>query len=157
MWKVSKAAATGLALAGVGLSATANAQVLYGGKDQNIERGMHALKQGDLEQAAKHLTRASRTNLGSGRLVPVLNNLCAINYALGNLDAAEQACDRAIGEDKLFWRAYVNRGNVFKAKGDYAAAHEDYSRAAGIHDGPMPQQALARLEAEYQTLVAEVK
>lgn len=147
-----------VAVMSFGGGATAQSvKTIYVGQDVNIERGMSALRSGDLDGALKHLRRAARGDIGTERLVPVLSNICAIEYARGELDAAEEACDRAINEDRSFWRAYVNRGNVHKSRGDYAAAKSDYERAAGIDRNDLSVQALASLEAYADKLVAEAK
>ncbi|WP_262689491.1 tetratricopeptide repeat protein [Kordiimonas aestuarii] len=160
MFKFSKTLTIAAGLAAASFTGGAHAQsvkTIYVGQDMNIERGMNALRSGDLDGAAKHLQRAARADIGNERLVPVLSNLCAVDYARGNLDAAEKACDRAIGEDKLFWRAYVNRGNIHKARGDFVAAQADYKRAVRIDDNELVQRALASLEAHKDKLLAEAK
>ncbi len=160
MFGFSRKAAMAATVAVMALTTGVSAQAvktLYVGQDMNIERGMNALKAGKLEEALKHLGRAARADIGTERLVPVLSNICAIEYARGNLDAAEQACDRAIGEDRTFWRAYVNRGNVHKARGDYEAARADYERAVGVDGNDLAVQALVSLDAHADKLVAEAK
>ncbi|WP_417460994.1 hypothetical protein [Kordiimonas sp.] len=161
MFKISKAVAiAGLVFAVSVVSVNAEAQstkTLYLSENGNLERGMESLRQGNLKSAAKHLRRAVRADLGTERLVPALSNLCAVEYALGELASAEEHCSRAIGEDRHFWRAYVNRGNVYKAKGSYEAAHADYRRAEDISSNDLTVSALASLEADHNRLVAEAK
>lgn len=158
MWKNSKKLIAGVALAVVSVSTTVSADTLYFSNDRNMERGMEALMQGELQTASKYLGRAAKTDLGKERLVPVLSNLCAVDYALGKLDSAQEACDRAIQEDRHFWRAYVNRGNVHKAKGHFEEAREDYTRALRINpNGQLPKDALARLMEEQPKYFAEAK
>ncbi|MCJ9429126.1 hypothetical protein [Kordiimonas marina] len=140
----------------VGVSAQgAEAQVLYLTKDRNYEVAMQAMKAGDLETAADRFERAVSFDIGSARLLPMLNNLCAVNYVLGHLDKAKEACDRAIREDRHYWRAYVNRGNVFKAEGDLKAARADYRYAVRLAPkADLPRQALARLDNHREQLLA---
>ncbi|SDE37381.1 tetratricopeptide repeat protein [Kordiimonas lacus] len=158
MWTTRKSLVAGAVLAVASFSAAANAQTFYAGPDRNIERGTDALMQGDLKTASKYFHRAAETNLGKERLVPLLNNLCAVDYALGKLDSAEEACSRAIAEDRHFWRAYVNRGNVLKAKGEYADAHQDYAKAVRLKPkSDIAQRALARLQEEQPKLFAAAK
>jgi len=155
MWTTSKTLVAGAVLAVASFSAAANAQTYYAGPDRNIERGTEAMMQGDLETASKFFHRAADSNLSKGRLVPLLNNLCAVDYALGKLDSAQEACTRAIAEDRRFWRAYVNRGNVLKAKGDYSDAHRDYAKAVSLKPkSGIAQRALARLQEEQPKLFA---
>ncbi|WP_417449705.1 tetratricopeptide repeat protein [Kordiimonas sp.] len=160
MFKLTKSIAVGAVFAVASLTGGAEAQTvktLYFGQDANIERGMNALRSGDLDGAAKHLRRAVKADIGRDRLVPALNNLCAIDYARGNLDEAKGACDRAIREDKMFWRAYVNRGNVHKARGDLTAAQADYERAARLDDNALSRQALATLQGDRKRLLADAQ
>lgn len=158
MFKISKAVAVASLLVAVSGVAEAQAtKTLYLSENGNLERGMESLRQGNLEAAAKHLRRAVRADLGTERLVPALSNLCAVEYALGELAEAEKHCSKAIGEDRHFWRAYVNRGNVYKAQGSYDAAYADYSRAADISSNDLTVNALASLEADQDRLVAQAK
>jgi len=142
----------------IGVSAPgAEAQGLYLTKDRNYEVAMQAMKAGDMVTAADRFERAVSFDIGSERLLPMLNNLCAVNYVLGRLDNAKAACDRAIQEDRHYWRAYVNRGNVFKARGDLKAARADYSYAVRLAPkANLPKQALARLDNDRDTLMAGV-
>lgn len=149
MWTIPKGLVAAAALTIAGFSTMAQAQTYYMGKDSNIERGTKAMMKGNLETASRYLGRAAQTDLGHDRLVPVLNNLCAVDYALGKLESAEAACSRAISEDRHFWRAYVNRGNVLKAKGQFDAARDDYAKAVRLNpNGELPKRALARLMEE---------
>jgi len=158
MMTFTKTLIAGAVLAAAGLSQGADAQTLYMRHDRDMQRGNAAMLAGDLDAAAKYLRRAAKKDLGPQRLVPTLNNLCAVDYALGNLDSAEEACSRAIGEDRYFWRAYVNRGNVRKARGDYQSAQADYEKAVRLKPGAdMPKRALARLISEQPKLVAEAR
>ncbi|NVJ98316.1 MAG: hypothetical protein HWE25_09195 [Alphaproteobacteria bacterium] len=154
----SKKLIAGVALAVAGLSVGANAQTLYMQKNRNMERGMEAMMAGDLEGASRYLARAAKADLGKPRLLPVLNNLCAVDYALGKLDSAEEACTRAIAEDRFFWRAYVNRGNVFKAQGRFEDAQADYAKAGRLKpESSLPGKALARLKEEQPKLFADAR
>lgn len=161
MFKVSRTvAAAGVMLAVSGVSFHAEAQstkTLYLSENGNLERGMKSLQQGNLVLAVKHLRRAVRADLGTERLVPALSNLCAAEYALGDLDMAEKHCNEAIGEDRHYWRAYVNRGNVHKAKGRREAAHADYLRAESISSNDLTVKALASLEPNPERRVAQAK
>lgn len=151
----AKLLAIGLGIAAFG--GAANAQVLYMAKDLNYEKAMSALKSGDLETASLHLHKAASFDIGAERLLPVLNNLCAVEYALGRLDSAEAACDRALSEDRHYWRAYVNRGNILKARGNLDGARADYARAVKLSGGAdLPVELLARLDSGEERLVANV-
>jgi tetratricopeptide (TPR) repeat protein len=155
---LTKTLMAGALLVTGGISQAADAQTLYMRADRDMTRGTEALMAGDLENASLHLSRAVRKNLGPERLVPALNNLCAVDYALGKLDSAEAACTRAVAEDRHFWRAYVNRGNVRKARGEYVLARADYEKAVRLKPASdLPKRALARLMEEQPTLMADAR
>lgn len=156
--KKSKKLVATVALAVAGLSAGASAQTLYLENNRNMDRGMKAMMAGDLERASTYLARAAKADLGKPRLVPVLNNLCAVDYALGKLETAEEACTRAIAEDRFFWRAYVNRGNVYKAQGLFKDAQADYAKAVRLKpESELPKRALSRLMEEQPKLMANAQ
>lgn len=139
----------------VALSSASQAQVIYGAQDSNLTRAMSALKSGEFERAATYYRRAVRTDLGEARLVPALNNLCAVEYAIGNYDEAEKVCSKAIGEDRHYWRAYVNRGNAHVALGNDEAAHKDFQKAVKFNPrASIAKNALAQFESSQATLLA---
>jgi len=81
----------------------------------------------------------------------------------GELDLALKEYERALRKDGKFYRARVNRGNVFLAKKEYGKAREEYLLAlelrpgdaeatnnlswAAIFSGEEVDEALARMEA----------
>lgn len=139
----------------VALSSASQAQVIYGAQDSNLTRAMSAIKAGEFERAATYYKRAVRTDLGTARLVPALNNLCAVEYAIGNYNEAEKACSLAIGEKRSFWRAYVNRGNARVALGKNEAAHKDFLKAVKFNPkANIAKNALAQFESSQATLLA---
>ncbi|WP_262695462.1 tetratricopeptide repeat protein [Kordiimonas aquimaris] len=139
----------------VALSSVSHAQVIYGAQDSNLTRAMSAMKAGEFESAATYYRRAVRTDLGAARLVPALNNLCAVEYAIGNYSKAEKACSEAIGENRHYWRAYVNRGNARVALGNDEAAHKDFLKAVKFKPGAsIAKNALAQFESKQATLLA---
>lgn len=158
MKTLTKMLIAGVVLSAGMLSQGASAQTLYMQKDRDMQRGTDAMLAGELETASKYLRRATKKDLGPLRLVPTLNNLCAVDYALGKLDSAERACSRAIGEDRYFWRAYVNRGNVRKALGDHQLAKADYEKAVRLKpDADLPKHALARFIKELPKQMADAR
>ncbi len=158
MKTLTKTLIVGISMTAGVLQQAANAQTLYMLHDRDMQRGTEAMLAGELETASKYLRRAAKKDLGPLRLVPTLNNLCAVDYALGKLESAEQACTRAIGEDRFFWRAYVNRGNVRKALGDYQLAKADYEKAIRLKpDADLPKRALARFIEEQPKQMADAR
>ncbi len=134
------------------------AQVFYAGEDANLSRAERAMRTGDLETASQYYKRAVNTDPGIERLVPALNNYCAVDYAIGNLDAAEKACTRALREDRQYWRAYVNRGNVRAALGKTLEARADFDKALRLKpNSKVALAALARFEKGPDVLVASNK
>jgi len=139
------------------VSSTSQAQVIYGHENSNLTRANSAMMAGELETASQHFRRAVKANLGSERLVPALNNYCAVEYAINNLENAEKVCSQAIGEDRRYWRAYVNRGNVRTALGKLDAARADYEKAVKLKpNSKMAREALASFQKPNPTLLAEV-
>lgn len=158
MKTLTKTLIAGIALTASVLPQAASAQTLYMLHDRDLQRGTEAMLAGELETASKYLRRATKKDLGPLRLVPALNNLCAVDYALGKLESAEQACTRAIAEDRYFWRAYVNRGNVGKSLGDYQRAKADYEKAVRLKpDADLPKRALARFIEEQPQQMADAR
>lgn len=157
MLKISNAI-LGVALITVGLFAPVKAQVFYFSEDSNIKQAEKAIRSGDLVNASRYYHRAVLSRLGKERLLPTLNNICIIDYALKEYQQAKDACSAAIREDRKFWQAYVNRGNVKRAMGDIYGAEEDYKRAVRLNPHKkVAQQALDNLMAANKHLVAEAK
>lgn len=154
MFRYAKAI-TLAAAALITVSVTSHAQVIYGAQDANLTHAMKAMRAGEFERAALFYNRAVRTDLGIERMVPALNNLCAVEYAIGNHEKAEKACSNAIGYDRLYWRAYVNRGNARVSLGKINEAHKDFQKAVKINGrAKIARNALAQFENNKQTLLA---
>lgn len=140
---------------GLTIAGASSAQTLVFHNNSAVERAGQALQAGNLEKARVLYKRATRSNLAEGERAPVYNNLCAVEYALGNFEAAETACDNAIGEDRRYWRAYVNRGNARTQLGKKQDARLDYEKAVRIRpSSKVANRALARFDAEAKTLLA---
>ena len=114
-------------------SNASQAQTIYGHENSNLTRANTSMMAGDFETASKYFKRATKANLGQERLVPALNNYCAVEYALGRYESAETVCSSAIGEDRRYWRAFVNRGNARSALGKFEGAQADFKRAIEIN------------------------
>lgn len=139
------------------VSTGGQAQVIYGHENTNLSRANSAMMAGDLEVASLNFKRAIKANLGSERLIPALNNYCAVEYAINNLESAEKICSEAIGKDRRYWRAYVNRGNVRAALGKMDAARADFEKAVKLKPGSrLAQNALASFQKPTPNLLAEV-
>ncbi|MBO6503337.1 MAG: tetratricopeptide repeat protein [Kordiimonadaceae bacterium] len=144
-------------MAGVLLVSTgaSQAQVIYGQENSNLTRANQSMMAGDLESASKYFRRAVKANLGHERLVPTLNNYCAVEYAIGNFENAEKVCSEAISNDRRYWRAYVNRANVRAALGDAEGAAADYDKALSIKpNSRIAADAFAKFQAKNATLLA---
>lgn len=57
---------------------------------------VRAFQDGDFERSAAYSRRALEDGMSKTRRAIVYNNLCAAEAALGNMDAAAQACDKAL-------------------------------------------------------------
>ena len=94
---------------------------VYGARDiadGNYERGIDRLS----------------SRLGKGRQplsvkVPILIDLCAAYTVTRQLDKAKDTCDKAVESGWYSGIAYNNRGAFNIAKGNYAAASEDFRQA----------------------------
>ncbi len=155
MFRMVKAVAvmTGVLLVSTGAS---QAQIIYGQENSNLTRATQSMMSGDLESASKYFKRAVKANLGQERLVPALNNYCAVEYAIGNLENAEKVCSEAISNDRRYWRAYVNRANVRAELGNAGGAAADYGRALSIKpNSRIAAEAFASFRAKNATLLAQ--
>lgn len=114
------------------ISTTGQAQVIYGHENTNLTKANKAMIAGELETASKYFRRAVKADLGQEKMIKALNNFCAVEYAIGNYESAEKVCSKAIGEDRRYWRAYVNRGNARVALGNTVDAKLDYERAVKL-------------------------
>jgi tetratricopeptide (TPR) repeat protein len=142
----------------IAASTMAQAQVFYVNEDTNLQRAEGAMRAGDLENASKYFKRAVNANLGVERLVPALNNYCAVDYAIGNLEEAEKSCTRALREDRQYWRAYVNRANVRASLGKNDQAHADYQKALRLKpDSIVAKAAFEKFVTGKDVLVASVQ
>ncbi len=140
----------------VALGSNAQAQVIYGHENTNLTRANQAMLAGELEVASRYFGKAIKANLGHEKLVPALNNYCAVEYALGNFENAEKVCSEAISEDRRYWRAYVNRGNARAAIGKVEQAKADYERAVKIKPGSkIANNALASIQGSKGILLAK--
>lgn len=148
----------GLAVAGtlfMAVTGAASAQTLNFNNNSTLVRAGTALLAGKLETARTHYKRALRSNLAAKDLAPAYNNLCAIEFTLGNLEAAEKACSNSIGEDRRYWRAYVNRGNARLALGLEEQARTDFEKAVQIKPkAQVAVRALARVNQPTERLLA---
>ena len=155
MFRIVKVAAL-VAGAMIVASGASQAQTIYGHENSNLTRANTAMMAGDFESASKYFGRAVKANLGEERLVPALNNYCAVEYALGRYENAEEVCSIAIGEDRRYWRAFVNRGNARSALGKLEEAKADFERAIDINPkSKIANSALISFQAKNGTLLAE--
>ncbi len=139
-------------------STTGQAQVIYGHENSNLAQANKAMMAGELKTASKYFGRAVKANLGEEKMVTALNNFCAVEYAIGHNENAEKVCSQAIGEDRRYWRAYVNRGNARAALGKQLEAEQDYERAIALKPGSrIAKNALASFRANTSTQLAKAQ
>ncbi len=113
-------------------STVSQAQVIYGNENSHLTRATQSMMAGEFETASRHFSRAVRANLSDEKLVSALNNYCAVEYALGNFEKADEICTKAVAKDRRYWRAYVNRGNARAALGQIDDAKHDLERAVAL-------------------------
>lgn len=138
------------------VSTVSQAQVIYGHENSNLTRANQAMMAGEFETASRYFGRAVRANLSDEKLISALNNYCAVEYALGNFEKAEKVCTKAIGEDRRYWRAYVNRGNARAALGQIDDAKRDLERAVALKpNSRIANEALLSFQNSKGTLLAK--
>lgn len=128
----TKSVVLSVALSLTVFSGVVEAQIIQVSPNYNLTRATQAVKKGEFPTARKYLLRASKDSLSNQQLSSALTDLCGIDYALGNLESAEKACNRAIRVDRKNWRTYFNRGAVLRALGRKGAAEADYVKAAEL-------------------------
>jgi len=157
MIRALKTVAIATSLSLVGLSAAAEAQVFYVNNNSAYDVAEKAMRAGELGRASKFYKRAIKGAIKGELLLAAYNNLCAVDLALGNLKAAEKACSGAISENRLYWRAYVNRGHVRSALGDNRLAVKDLNKALKLQpNSKLVKRVLARVQQKQRTF-AEVR
>lgn len=157
MLKMTKAIALAVSVTFVGLAAPAEAQVFYMNKNTNYVQADKAMRAGDLDKASRLFKRAIKGSLHGEQLLAAYNNLCAVDLARGALKSAEKACSGAIAENRLYWRAYVNRGHVRSAMGQQDLALKDLQKALKLKpNSKLAQRVLARVQESHR-LYAEAK
>lgn len=157
MFKILKTAAIAASVTFVGLGAPVEAQVFYMNHNSNYVKADEAMRAGEFENASRLFNRAIKYGAHGETLLAAYNNLCAVDLARGALESAERACSGAIGENRLYWRAYVNRGHVRAAMGKQELAIKDLQKAVKLKpNSKLAKRVLASVEGK-RTLLAEAK
>lgn len=74
-----------------------------------VKMSVKAYKAGEFERSAKLSKRALKDGMSKSRRAIALNNLCAAEAALGNMDAATEACDKSLELRPGFELAAANK------------------------------------------------
>jgi Tfp pilus assembly protein PilF len=139
--------AASVAFTGLTASTSAEAQVFYMSNNAAYKVANKAMRAGDFDKASVFFKRAINGPLRGETLLAAYNNLCAVDLARGALKDAEKACSGAIGEDRRYWRAYINRGHVRAAMGKPELAMQDLQKALSIRpNSKLVKRVLARVE-----------
>jgi len=147
MFKFYKTAVIAASVTLIAASAPAEAQVFYMSKNSTYEIADKAMRAGELDRASLLFKRAIKGSIHGERLLAAYNNLCAVDLARGALADAEKACSAAIGKNRLYWRAYVNRGHVRSAMGKKELAIKDLQKALKLKpESKLARRVLARVE-----------
>ncbi len=64
--------------------------------DGMIKLGAKAFQKGEFERSIAYHNRALKSGLSKKRKAVAQSNICAANAALGNMEAAREACDAAL-------------------------------------------------------------
>jgi len=125
---------TAIALLAVSFSASAYEVHVLDGKSAESK----AMNNGNYDLAIKRLERRVAKN---NRFIDVqLTNLCTAYVASGQLDKANDACDRAVEANGEFVGTAFNSRGVLKAlQGDYVAAMENFRQAELESNYPVPR------------------
>jgi len=115
------------------ITASAEAQIYHVEQNYNLKQASKAVVVKNWEQASKYLKRATKNSLANEQLQAALIDLCAIDYTLGRLESAKEACDRAIRVNRKAWQAFYNRGHVYRALGQKKAAAADYTKSLALN------------------------
>ena len=151
-----KSALLAASLVVTAFTAPANAQVVYQKKNADYDRATTAMRDGELDQASKLFKRALKGTLREDVRLSAYNNLCAVDFTRGALESAERACSNAIGQNRLYWRAYVNRGHVRAALGKPELALKDLQKAVKlIPDSKLANRVLQRYAGKSGKLFAQ--
>ncbi|MDX1948731.1 MAG: tetratricopeptide repeat protein [Pirellulaceae bacterium] len=121
------------------------AAVVQGPRDERARCGYaEALWQrGARDEAVAHMEEAVKLSGNDPERVVQLGNM---HFALGNLDRAGKQADKAIAANRELPLAWVLRGKVLQARGEFAAAQAAFHRALGYQPQfPEAQLALAEV------------
>lgn len=129
-------------------AATAQTQILRFTENDALRQAREAISDGRLEDAARHAMRL-RDRLNGPRPIAARESLvleattllCATERLIGDFEAAEAECDRAIALAPRDWRGYVNRGALYLESNREADALRDFERAARL----APQEPAVRI------------
>ncbi len=97
-----------------------------------IRRGNVYIEQGEIEKAKKTLSKALNSKLTSRQRANAHNGLCVVSIKEEEWGEAMRQCDAAIKINRVNWRFYNNRGNVYLGLGQLDLARENYQRGLRI-------------------------
>ena len=153
MYQSVKLAAMAATVMFANLATPVEAQVFFMSKNSNYILADQAMRTGELDRASLLFKRAVKGSLGNETLLAAYNNLCAVDLARGDLENAEKACTHAIGKNRLYWRAYVNRGHVRAAMGKQDLALADLQKALRLKpESKLIKRVLARVQQSNRLL-----
>lgn len=138
--------------------ATAQNSIIYIAQDISYERGMTALESGNYKEARTYLAKAAKQRLSKKQKHQALNNLCAVEFQLGDLSAARETCQKAINISRKSWRTHILMGSIMIKMGQYEQAEVSYNRALALNaKSKVARKALSRLHHVYGQNVVDAR
>ncbi|PCI62247.1 MAG: hypothetical protein COB37_07205 [Kordiimonadales bacterium] len=132
MYKAFKTTLIAASVTLAGFTSATASEVIFVQKNSAYSTAVKAMMAGKLDKASRYYKRALKHGVAQTRISEGYNNLCAVDYARGDYEAAEDACNKAIANNRTYWRAYVNRSNVRVALGQNDLAMADAEKAASL-------------------------
>ena len=109
------------------------ARTVIGPSNLDLADGATALRMGDAEDGVRLTRRGLQAAANDRERVAGYSNLCAGLIMLEQLDAALDACNRALEIDQRHWRSYSNRALAFVKLHRYAEAERDIANGEAIN------------------------
>jgi hypothetical protein len=92
--------------------------------------GVREIESGNWEQGIRKSKAALAKNSAISLRKPLLDNLCAANLAISNMEQANQYCNDAVNTGKASVISYNNRAVMHYVMGNFEASLEDLGKAS---------------------------
>lgn len=118
--------------AGAAAAEDLSSHTILGPSNPLLSEGALALEAGHAQEGLEKTLAGLREPSSPHDTAAGHSNACAALVLLGQLDAALEHCNTAIGLDASNWHSYNNRAAVYAARGLYELAIEDLQTALSI-------------------------